>query len=91
MPESQTLTVNGEKGSAELIGRQAFTTWHSPSTLRLGDVYQEFDAVDPYELMIENFGKKVNRQDAWVLPLASSLSVQKALDQLQVHKNLTEN
>ena len=90
MPESQTLIVNGEKGSAELIGGQAFTSWHSPSTLRLGDVCEEFDAVDPYKLMIENFGKKVNGEDAWVLPLASSLSVQKALDQLQVHKNPAE-
>jgi xylose dehydrogenase (NAD/NADP) len=90
MPESQTLTVNGEKGSAELIGGQAFTSWHSPSTLRLDDAYEEFDAVDPYKLMIEGFGKKVNGEDAWVLPLASSLSVQKALDQLQVHKNPAE-
>lgn len=80
MPENQSLIVNGEKGSAELIGSQAFTSWHSPSSLRLGDTYEEFAAVDPYKLMMESFSNKVNGQQDWVLPLETSLAVQSALD-----------
>jgi hypothetical protein len=82
MPENQSLIVNGEKGSAELIGSQAFTSWHSPSSLRLGDTYEEFAAVDPYKLMIESFSNKVNGQQDWVLPLETSLAVQSALDEI---------
>jgi hypothetical protein len=50
--------------------------------LRLGDTYEEFAAVDSYKLMMESFGKKVNGEDAWVLPLESSLAVQSALDEI---------
>jgi len=83
MPENQSLIVQGEKGSVELIGREVFTSWHTPSQLRLGENIEEFDAVDPYQLMIENFGKKVQGQESWVLPLETSLFVQRALDQLR--------
>ena len=83
MPEHQSLIVHGSKGSVELIGSEAFTSWNSPSQLRLGENIEEFDAVDPYQLMIENFGKKVQGQVSWVLPLETSLFVQRALDQLR--------
>jgi len=85
MPEDQTLIVNGEKQSVELLGKEAFTSWHSPSTLRLGEDIEEFEAVDPYMLMIENFGKRINGQGGWVLPLETSLWVQKVGDQLRMH------
>jgi predicted dehydrogenase len=83
MPEDQSLIVRGEKNSVELIGTQAFTSWHSASSLRLGEQVEEFEAVDPYMLMIENFGKRIHGQESWVLPLETSLSVAKMLGQLQ--------
>jgi predicted dehydrogenase len=83
IPENQSLIVQGEKGSVELIGKEAFTSWHTPSQLRLGDAVEEFEAVDAYRLMIENFGKKVQGLESWVLPLETSLFVQRALDQLR--------
>ena len=83
MPENQSLIVRGEKGSVELVDTQAFTSWHESSTLRLGDHTENFDAVDPYRLMIENFGKRIQGQDSWVLPLETSLSVAKVLEQIQ--------
>ena len=83
MPENQSLIVRGEKESIELIGAQAFTSWHSASTLRIGQKVEEFEAADPYGLMIENFGKRIHDQESWVLPLETSLSVQKMLGQLQ--------
>ena len=83
MPENQSLVVRGEKSSIELVGNQAFTSWHSPSTLRLGDNIENFEAADSYALMIESFGNRVNGLDSWVLPLETSLTVAKMLGQLQ--------
>jgi predicted dehydrogenase len=83
MPENQSLIVRGEKSSAELIGTQAFTSWHSASSLRIGQQVEEFEAVDAYMLMIENFGKRIHGEESWVLPLETSLTVQKMLGQLQ--------
>ena len=82
-PESQSLIVHGEKGSVELVGKEAFTSWHSPSTLQLGGHTENFDAVDPYMLMIENFGKRIRGEESWVLPLETSQSVATILEQLQ--------
>jgi D-xylose 1-dehydrogenase (NADP+, D-xylono-1,5-lactone-forming) len=83
MPENQSLIVRGEKESVELLGTDAFTSWHATSSLRLGEVKEDFEAVDPYRLMIESFGRKVQGQQSWVLPLETSLSVAKMLDQLE--------
>jgi predicted dehydrogenase len=83
MSENQSLIVQGEKGSVELIGKEAFTSWHAPSQLRLGEVVEEFEAVDAYQLMIENFCRKVQGLESWVLPLETSLFVHKAMDQLR--------
>ena len=83
LPENQSLIVQGEKGSVELIGREVFTSWHTPSQLRLGEAVEEFEAVDAYRLMIENFGKKVQGQESWVLSLETSLFVHKVMDQLR--------
>ncbi len=83
MPENQSLIVTGEKKTIAFIGDQAFTSWNSPSTLQIGDLHEEFEVVNPYMLMVENFGKKIQGQDSWVLPLETSLWVQKAVDQLR--------
>lgn len=83
MPENQSFIVHGEQESIELVGKEAFTSWNSPSQLRLGENIEEFEAVDPYQLMIENFGKKIQEQESWVLPLETSVFVQKTLDQIR--------
>jgi hypothetical protein len=83
MPENQSLIVRGEKESVELLGKEAFTSWHAQSSLRLGEQIEEFEGVDPYRLMVENFGKKIQGQPSWVLPLETSLSVAKMVDQLR--------
>ena len=91
MPEDQTLIMRSEGQSVEMVGNQAFTSWHSPSALRLGDHVEEFAAVDPYMLMIENFGRRVNGEESWVLPLESSLWVQKVGDQLRMNSENTKS
>jgi len=76
MLENQSLVIKGEKGSITFVGDKAFTSWNSPSALKIGDVVEEFEGVDPYMLMIENFGKKIQGAESWVLPLETSLWVQ---------------
>jgi predicted dehydrogenase len=83
LPENQSLVVHGAKSSVELIGNQAFTSWHFSSKLRLGEKIEAFGAADSYALMLESFGNKVNGLDGWVLPLETSLTVAKMLGQLQ--------
>ena len=81
--ENQSLVIRGTKESIEMLGRDAFTSWHSPSTLRLGERIEEFGPCDPYMLMIENFGRRVAGEESWILPLETSLWVQKTLDLLR--------
>jgi xylose dehydrogenase (NAD/NADP) len=83
MLENQSLIVRGEKESVELLGKEAFTSWHTKSSLRLGEKIEEFEGVDPYRLMVENFGKKIQDQPSWVLPLETSLGVAKMVDMLE--------
>jgi predicted dehydrogenase len=79
MAEKQSLIVTGEKKTITFVGDQAFTSWNSPSILQIDELYEEFEAVNPYMVMIETFGKKIQGQDSWVLPLETSLWVQKAV------------
>jgi predicted dehydrogenase len=79
MPENQSLVIKSEMGSITFVGDQAFTSWHSPSELQISDLTEQFEAVDPYMLMIENFGKKIQGEASWVLPLETSLWVQNAV------------
>jgi predicted dehydrogenase len=83
MPENQTLVVQGESETIELLGTQAFTSWHSASTLRIGETVEEFEATDPYRIMIENVGRRIRGEESWVLPLETSLWVQKIVDKLR--------
>jgi predicted dehydrogenase len=83
MPENQSLVIKGEKQTITFVGSQAFTSWNSASTLQIGDATEQFEAVDPYRVMIEDFGKKVQGEKSWVLPLETSLLVQNLVDQLR--------
>jgi predicted dehydrogenase len=83
MPEKQSLIIKGEKQVITFVGDQAFTSLHAQSTLQIDDSKEEFEGVNPYMLMIENFGKQIQGQESWVLPLETSLWVQRVGDQLR--------
>jgi predicted dehydrogenase len=83
MPENQSLVIKGEKQTIAFVGSQAFTSWNSASTLHIGDVEERFESVDPYRVMIENFGRVIQGEEGWVLPLQTSLWVQKAIDRVR--------
>ena len=83
MPEKQSLVIKGEKQVITFVGDQAFTSLHAQSTLQIGGLTEEFEAVNPYMLMIENFGKQIQGKESWVLPLETSLWVQRVVGQLR--------
>ena len=88
MPENQSLVIKGEKQTITFVGSQAFTSWNSASTLEIGDATEEFEAVDPYRVMIKNFGRVIQGEEGWVLPLETSLWVQRVVDQLHTSNTL---
>ena len=53
------------------------------SSLRIGDQVQQFAAVDPYQLMVENFGEYIMGNGGWIMPMEQSLAVMKVIDQLR--------
>jgi predicted dehydrogenase len=83
MPETQTLVVSGQSVTVECLGKDAFTSWHKPSAMKISDHIEEFAPVDPYRLMIENFSNHISGKSAWMLGLDQSLTVAKALDQIK--------
>jgi predicted dehydrogenase len=83
MPEAQKLVVTGELATIQCPGSDAFTSWHSPSSLRIGDHIEEFAPVDPYRLMIENFGAHISGESAWIPSIDQSLYVAKLLNQIK--------
>jgi predicted dehydrogenase len=83
MPEQQHLVITGDRASIEFLGNEAFTSWHKESSLRIGDQVEQFAAVDPYKLMIENFGEHIAGRDSWVVPMEQSLAVMKVIDQIR--------
>jgi len=82
MPEQQHLVIKGELGTIELLGNDAFTSWQKESALRIGDQEEQFAPVDPYQLMVENFGEHIMGKDGWIVPMEQSLAVMQVLDQI---------
>jgi predicted dehydrogenase len=83
MPEQQHLVITGDRSSIEFLGNEAFTSWHKKSSLRVGDQVQQFAAVDPYQLMVENFGEHIMGNSGWIMPMQQSLVVMKIVDQIR--------
>jgi hypothetical protein len=68
----------------QCVGSEAFTSWYAPSALKIGDSVENFEAVDAYQLMIEEFGSRIKGESGWVVPLADSKRAMSILDQLRL-------
>ncbi len=82
-PESQGWTVTAPGLELELPN-PAFTSWRQASTLRVlengVERVESFDTCDAYRLMVEAISARAVGDDAWVLPLQTSLAVALAVD-----------
>jgi predicted dehydrogenase len=82
--ESQVLKVNGSTGSIYCPGNDTFTSWRATSSLQVGNSIENFEPLDAYQLMIEEFGSHIKDEGGWVVPLQDSLRAMSILDQLRL-------
>jgi len=80
--EEQLLLVTGSLSLIENIGNDAFTSLRSPSVLKVGESLENFAPVDPYQLMVENFGAQIKGEASWILPIEETIRVMEILDQI---------
>jgi predicted dehydrogenase len=81
--EKQSLVVSGESASLEFPQGQAFTSWKEASSIKIGDHVENFAPVDPFTLMIEAVGSRINGEPVWLPSLRESLWVMDVLDKIK--------
>ena len=81
--EKQSLVISGERGTIEFPQGQAFTSWKEASSIQIGDHVENFAPVDPFTLMIEAVGRRINGEPVWLPSLRESLWVMDALDKIK--------
>ena len=81
--EKQSLVISGESGTIEFPQGQAFTSWKEASSIQIGDHVENFAPVDPFTLMIEAVGRRINGEPVWLPSLRESLWVMDTLDKIK--------
>jgi D-xylose 1-dehydrogenase (NADP+, D-xylono-1,5-lactone-forming) len=84
--EEQKLVVTGSLGTIENVGNDAFTSLRNPSILKVGQSLEKFAPVDPYQLMVENFGSRILGETSWILPMNETIHVMEILDEIAATK-----
>jgi len=85
--EEQKLVVTGSLATIENLGNDAFTSLRNLSILKVGDATEKFAPVDPYQLMVENFGARINGEESWILPIEETIRVMEILDEIAATKS----
>jgi predicted dehydrogenase len=81
--EKQSLVIAGDRAKIEFPTGQAFTSWKEASSIQIGDHVENFAPVDPFTLMIEAVGNRINGEQVWLPSLRESLWVMDALDKIK--------
>jgi hypothetical protein len=84
--EEQKLVVVGSLATIENIGNDAFTSYRNSSVLKVGETIEKFAPVDPYQLMVENFGSRIVGEPSWILPMSETICVMEILDEIAATK-----
>jgi predicted dehydrogenase len=84
--EEQKLVVTGSLATIENVGNDAFTSLRNPSILKVGETIEKFAPVDPYQLMVENFGSRILGEPSWILPVSETIRVMEILDEIAATK-----
>jgi hypothetical protein len=80
MKPQQTLRFEGTTGLLEVTDGQAYTSWRTPSQLKVDRHVEDFLAVDAYQLMFSAVSRRVRGEDVWVLPAHQSMQVANLVD-----------
>lgn len=83
-PEHQRLVVTGSLNELECVGNEAFTSWNKASTLRIGQRQEDFAPIDPFQVMIQDFGSHISGDAGWLPTLGESIRVMEILDQIRL-------
>ena len=83
-PEQQRLVVTGSLNELECVGNEAFTSWNKASTLRIGQRQEDFAPIDPFQVMIQDFGSGIAGDAGWLPALGESIRVMEILDQIRL-------
>jgi hypothetical protein len=83
-PEQQRLVVTGSLNQLECIGNEAFTSWNKASSLRIGERQEDFAPIDPFQVMIQDFGARISGDAGWLPTLGESIRVMEILDQIRL-------
>lgn len=81
--EKQSLVITGSNAKIEFPQGQAFTSWKEASSIQIGDHVENFAPVDPFTLMIEAVGNRIQGEPVWLPSLRESLWVMDALDKIK--------
>ena len=81
--EKQSLVISGSSGKIEFPQGQAFTSWKEASSIQIGDHVENFAPVDPFTLMIEAVGNRIQGEPVWLPSLRESLWVMDVLDKIK--------
>jgi len=81
--EKQSLVISGSSAKVEFPQGQAFTSWKEASSIRIGGQVENFAPVDPFTLMIEAVGNRIQGEPVWLPSLRESLWVMDALDKIK--------
>jgi predicted dehydrogenase len=81
--EKQSLVISGDRAKIEFPTGQAFTSWKEASSIQIGDHVENFAPVDPFTLMIEAVGNRIQGEPVWLPSLRESLWVMDALDKIK--------
>lgn len=78
LPSTLYFEVFGSEGAVVMGGNDAFNSHNAPSTLEIygkhGKRVEKFAACDPYQLMADDFSKRMRgRSDCWIMSLDESL------------------
>jgi D-xylose 1-dehydrogenase (NADP+, D-xylono-1,5-lactone-forming) len=84
--EEQKLVVTGSLATIENVGNDAFTSLKNPSILKVGDDIEKFAPVDPYQLMVENFGSRIFGEPSWIPSMSETIRVMEILDEISATK-----
>lgn len=85
LPDYQALRIDGDGGSIDFVGTDAFTNYRQPASLVITDdddveVVEHFAPVDPYRVMVEHVSRAVRGDEAWLPDRAWSLWVAEATE-----------
>lgn len=80
MHPSQRFVMKGKAGEIRISDDQAFTCWKQPSTLEINGASEHFEAVDPYQIMFEQFGAHIHGDPSWLPESWQSVRVAEIVD-----------